>query len=361
MLSGEPMKHALLPEVRSILAVRPNAIGDFMFALPALNSLRAAYPAARIVLLGKPWHAEFLRGRAGPVDEVRVMPPYPGIGAPPDIAPDPVRATTLLDALRAERFDLAIQMYGGGRYSNAFVREVGARLTIGASTPGAAALDRCIAYRTIASRRVELLQIVALAGAPPCFDAPELQVTPADRALAATVLPCVAGERIVVIHPGASDPRRRWPAERFAAVADALADQGATIVVSAGVNEAVLAAQVAAHMRHAPARLSGRLSLNALCGMLERACMMVSNDTGPLHMALAVGTPAVGIFWLTNLIEAAPLQAHLLSPALSLQARCPVCDVENVYARCPHDVCFVGDVRTETVTELSLELFAQQR
>lgn len=355
------MKHAILPGVRSILAVRPNAIGDFMFALPALNSLRAAYPGARIVLLGKSWHADFLRERAGPVDEVRVMPPYPGIGAPPEVAPDPALASALLDALRAERFDLAIQMYGGGRYSNAFVREIGAGLTIGAMTPGAAPLDRSIAYRTIASRRLELLQIVALAGAPPCFDAPELRVTQADRALAADVLTPVAGDRIVVIHPGASDPRRRWPAERFAAVADALADRGATIVVSASEAEAGLAAQVSASMRHTPADVSGRLSLKALCGMLERACMMVSNDTGPLHMALAVGTPAVGIFWLTNLIEAAPLHAHLLSPALSLQARCPVCDAENVYARCAHDVCFVGDVTTETVRDLAMELFAQQR
>ena len=352
------MPYGIEPDVRSILAVRPNAIGDFMFALPALHGLRASYPDARIVLLGKAWHADFLGGRTGPVDEVRVMPPYPGMGAPPDAGFDPFAVRGLIDGLRAERFDLAIQMYGGGRYSNAFVAQLGARLTIGTATPDAARLDRAIPFRAIASRRLELMQVVALAGARPCMVTPELHVTAQDRSLAAAVLARQAGERIVVVHPGASDLRRRWPAERFAAVADALADRGATIVLSASDAEADLAASVAARMRHAPANLGGKLSLNALCGMLERACMIVANDTGPLHMALAIGTPAVGIFWLTNLIEAAPLRPYLLSPALSVQARCPLCGVENLRARCHHDVCFVADVGIDEVVGLSLELFA---
>jgi ADP-heptose:LPS heptosyltransferase len=340
-----------------ILVLRPNALGDYMFALPALHALRAGYPEAHITLLGKPWHAEFLRGRPGPVDDVIVLPPLPGVGATPDAPADPNALHSLTERLCALRPLIAAQMYGGGRYSNAFVASLGAELTIGATTPGAASLDRSIRYSERANRRLELLQIAALAGAQPRLLRTELDVTANDRALAALALSPEPDERVAVLHPGASDARRRWPAERFAAVGDALVQAGATVVISAGTDEAALAHQVTGAMRHKVGNLAGRLPLPALCGLLERARMIVSNDTGPLHMALSLGVPAVGVFWLTNMIESCPLAQHLLRPALSLRTRCPVCGVENLQTRCPHDVSFVDDVTSEEVTALALDLW----
>jgi ADP-heptose:LPS heptosyltransferase len=347
---------SLVPDVRHIVVLRPNAIGDYMFALPALHALRDSYPDARITLLGKPWHAGFLHGRPGPVNDVIVMPPLPGIGAPPD-GPMPESARQLVAALRNMRVDLAMQMYGGGTYSNAFVSSLGAAMCIGATTPGAPALDRTVAYSRLANRRIELLQIAALAGARPSMISPELEVTEADRALAGEALPDLAGARLVVVHPGASDPRRCWPAAGFAAVADALADAGAHIVISATEAEADTARSVVRHMRHRPIDLTGRLPLPALCGLLDRAALIVSNDTGPLHLALALGTPAVGVFWLTNLIESCPLAQHLLRPALSTRIHCPVCGEENLHTRCAHDASFVADVGHDEVIALALELF----
>ncbi|MBP1203339.1 ADP-heptose:LPS heptosyltransferase [Duganella sp. 1411] len=347
---------SLLPDVRHIVVLRPNAIGDYIFALPALHALRASYPAARITLLGKPWHAGFLHGRPGPVSDVIAMPPLPGIGAAPD-APMPESARQLVAALRNMRIDVALQMYGGGAYSNAFVASLGAAVSIGATTPGAPELDRTIVYSRLANRRVELLQIAALAGARPHLVSPELEVTAADRALAAQILPGLAGARMVVVHPGASDPRRRWPPAAFAAVADVLADAGAQIVISATDSEADTARAVVGHMRHRPVDLTGRLPLPALCGLLDRARLIVSNDTGPLHLALALNKPAVGIFWLTNMIESCPLAQHLLRPALSTRIHCPVCGEENLHTRCPHDASFVADVGQDEVIALALELF----
>lgn len=354
-------EHSVLPNVRSIVALRPNVIGDFMFSLPALHALRHTYPQAHIVLLGRQWHADFLRGRPSPVDEVVVMPPIPGVGAEPEAQVDPEPVRRIVDALRARHFDIAVQMYGGGRYSNGFIKQLGAALTIGAHTPGAAALDRSIPYGDFANRRLELLQVVAQVGAQPRVMPCELSVTPADRALAASVVPPELGERIVVLHPGASDPRRRWPPESFAAVADQLAAKGALIAISGTGDEACLAQAIANSMQHKDRvlDLSRQLSLSALCGLLERATMMLSNDTGPLHMALAVGTPCVGIFWLTNVMEACPLAQHMLRPAVSVRTHCPVCGMENRRQRCAHDVCFVDDVPADEVATIALDLFNQ--
>lgn len=351
------VQYDVLPDVRTIVALRPNVIGDYMFALPALHALRYSYPDARIILLGKQWHVDFLRDRPGPVSDVVVLPPYPGVGAEIDAPVDGAAALEVMHALRDEGVDLAVQMYGGGGFSNPFIMELGARLTVGAAAPGALPLDRCIPYGAFSNRRLELLQVVALAGAQPRILGQELDVTDEDRVLANAALPAQPQERIVVLHPGASDPRRRWPAARYARVADALAARGATIAISGTDAEADLAHSVARHMTYPSSNLAGRLSLRALCGLLERARMMLSNDTGPLHMALALGKPCVGIFWLTNLMEACPLAQHLLRPALSVRTQCPVCGQENRSSRCSHDVSFVDDVPTDTVATMAVELF----
>ncbi|MGN6703541.1 MAG: glycosyltransferase family 9 protein, partial [Burkholderiaceae bacterium] len=124
-------------------------------------------------------------------------------------------------------------------------------------------------------------------------------------------------------------------------------------------DEAEVVRAVLERMREPAIDLTGRLSLSGLCGLLERAALLVSNDTGPLHLGLAVGTRCVGIYWLTNLIESGPLRQDGHRPALSLQTRCPVCGMENLRTRCPHEESFVADVPTEEVMAHALDLFAQ--
>jgi ADP-heptose:LPS heptosyltransferase len=349
---------ARMDGVRKIAVLRPSAVGDFVFALPALHALRQAYPAADIAYIGKAWHAGFLAQRPMPVDRVLQIPPVPGVGAPPDAPCAPLPVQRFLAAMREEQFDIALQIFGGGRYSNAFIRQCGARLAVGACTPEALRLDRWIAYGDFSNRRLELLDIVALAGAPPVPVPCELAVTARDRGEAAAVLAPAPGERLVVLHPGASDARRRWPAVRFAAVADLLAARGALVAVNGTADEAPLVREVSAHMRHGAVDLSGRLSLGALCGLLERAALVLSNDSGPLHLALALRRPCVGVYWLTNLMEACPMHQHAHRPALSVRVHCPVCGQENRKTRCAHDVCFVDDVREDEVAALALELFS---
>lgn len=348
----------LLDGVKKIAVLRPNAVGDFVFALPALHALKHTYPDAELVLLGQAWHERFLCGRPGPVDRVLVLPPLPGIGAPADASPDPVAAQGFVQRMRDERFDIAAQMFGGGRHSNRFLMRFGARLSIGAKADDARALDRSVRYAEPNNRRLALLEVAALAGATPQLHLleRELAVTDADRSEARAVLPGEPGERLALLQPGSSDPRRRWPAERFAFVGDALARTGARVAVNGSAAEAPLVRAVVEAMRAPAANLAGRLSLRGLCGLLERAALVVSNDTGPLHLSLAIGTPAVGIFWLTNLIEGTPLRQGLLRAALSVRVHCPVCGAENLRTRCRHDASFVSDVAALEVTSMATSL-----
>lgn len=389
-----------LADVRKIAVLRPNAVGDFVFALPALHALKQAYPDAELVLLGLPWHATFLQGRPGPVDRVIVVPPLAGLGLAPDAA-DAAARQPFIASMREEGFDIACQMYGGGRYSNPLVACFGARLTVGARAAGAPPLDRWLPYVEPANRRLALLEIAALVGAAQVCLGPELAVTQADRQAAAAVLAraqraaarraelakqeslsgllaataatarhapapdlpaaaasaaAVSGPPLVLLQPGSSDPRRCWPAASFAAVGNALAGTGARIAVNGTAEEAPLVRRVIRAL-HAPAiDLSGKLDLGGLCGLIERAACVVSNDTGPLHLALALGTPGVGIFWLTNLVDGAPLRPSLLRAALSLRQECPVCGLPNLRQRCSHDVSFVADVPVEQVVHMAQEV-----
>jgi ADP-heptose:LPS heptosyltransferase len=355
-------------EIRKIAVLRPNAVGDFVFALPALHALKHRYPDADIVLLGKEWHAGFLHGRPGPVDRVAVMPSMPGVGAPVGATCDEGEIDRFVDAMRAERFDIALQMYGAGHYSNPFLLRLGARLTAGARADGAPLLPRWVPYCEPNNRRLALLEIAGLVGAwpqsplPSLPPLPELTVTDADRLEAAAAMPAEApsgGERLAVLQPGATDPRRCWPAERFAALGDRLAQAGMRVAVNGAAGEAALVDAVVGAMRHPAIGLAGVLGLGGLCGLLERAALVVSNDTGPLHLALALGRPSVGIFWLTNLIEGMPLRQSYLRAALSRQTRCPVCGQDNIATRCPHDESFVADVSLEQVLNLALSLIDQ--
>src|SRR5919206_212551 len=230
--------------VRRIAVLRCNALGDYLMATPALAALRARFPAARITLLGAPWHEYFLHGRPGPVDRVVVVPEVEGLAGQPRRVPPAAALPAFVATARAMRYDLAVQIHGGGTASNPLVRALGARWSIGLRADGAPGLDADVPYRYYQQEANRFLEVVRLVGADGPADYPLLAVTPAERAAAAALMP---GEGPwVALHPGATDPRRRWPAERFAQVADALVRDGARPVLVGTAAEADVVAAVAA-------------------------------------------------------------------------------------------------------------------
>lgn len=335
-------------DVSRIAVLRANAVGDLVAALPALEALRAAYPRAEIVLLGRRWHADFLRGRPGPVDRVVVLP-----ASVEALAAGGHEA--FFARLRTQRFDLALQLHGGGRHSNPLIRRLAARVSAGLKAADAEPLDRWVSYVAGQHEVARYLEAVALVGARSPTLEPRLQVLERDLDEARSVVP-ERGLPLVVLQPATADPRRCWPVEKHAAVADALMAAGARVAINATAAEAPVARAVACLMRRPPIDLSGQLSLGGLLGLLSYARLALGNDSGTLHLATALGVPTVGIFWCGNALAWAPLTRSVHRPLIAWRVHCPECGEENVNTRCAHQASFVTEVETAEVLAAALEL-----
>ena len=204
-------------------------------------------PQAEITLLAAAWHAAFLSGRPGPVDRVLVVPRVPGLAGQPAGAPPEEALSRFLADARPYRYDLAVQLHGGGAVSNPLTRALGARWSIGLRAEGTTPLDATVPYRYYQSEVFRLLEVVGLVGAEGRPEYPEPAVFPHERAAAVDLLP--DDGPWAALHAGAGDPRRRWPAERFATVADGLAAAGIRPVLVGSVADepASAAVRAAAH------------------------------------------------------------------------------------------------------------------
>jgi ADP-heptose:LPS heptosyltransferase len=347
--------NAVVDGVEKIAVLRANALGDLVLAMPALEALRRTYPGARLTLLGTGWHARFLAGRPGPVDEVIALPPISGlsIAASGHVAPQ-----SLFDELGGRRFDLAVQIHGGGRHSNPFLRRLGARVTVGLCSPDAERLDRWVPYVYYQHETLRFLEVAALVGGFTEMIEPRVTVTPADREELARAFGDPP-DGLVALHPGAGDPRRRWPAAKFAAVADRL---GRPVVITGIERERDVVEEVAASMRGPAMVAVDTLTAGGLAALYERCSLVISNDTGPRHLAAAVGTRTIGIYWCGNLINAGPLTRTLHRPLVSWTRSCPVCGASGVdlsAERCPHDASWVADVTVDAVVEQAEDLLAE--
>ncbi|GGH45514.1 LPS biosynthesis-related glycosyltransferase [Microbacterium album] len=349
-------------DVLKIAVLRGGGLGDLLFAMPAVDALAEAYPEAEIVLLGTPMHRELLQDRPGPVARVEVLPRARGVyGA--DGEDDPRATGVFMQRMRGEAFDLACQLHGGGRYSNPFLLALGARHTVGTATADAAPLERTLPYVYYQHEVLRRLETVALAGAPSTGPEPSVFVTAAERVRARDMVG-TGRAPLAVIHPGATDPRRRWPADRFVEIAARCASDGMRVALVGEGDDTPLADGVARRAARAAGRtvgdavfsLAGRLTLSDLAGVLAVADVFIGNDSGPRHLAHAVGTPTASVYWVGNLINAGPLTRRSHRVQLGWTTHCPVCGRDATQVgwtapRCEHDVSFVAEVPVDAVYE----------
>ncbi|SDT16396.1 ADP-heptose:LPS heptosyltransferase [Friedmanniella luteola] len=334
------------PGVRRIAVLRGSGIGDLVQSLPAAEALAAAYPRAELTLIGTPAHLALLGGRPSPFHALVELPVHPGLRAGPE---DPAATTAFRRWFREQHVDLAVQLHGGGRNSNPFLLGLGARHTVGSATEDAPALERTRPFLHLQHEVLRGLEVVALAGAVPTSLEPRLRLRAVERAQRDATR---TGPPTVVVHPGASDPRRHWPVERFATVVAALVADGVRVELVGDTAEVALAEQLRASVAD-PAGLltsrAGEQTLGELVGTLAAADVVLGNDSGPRHVAAAVGTRTAGVYWVGNVVTAAPLSRSRHRIQVGFTTRCPVCgrDLSEpgwTAERCEHDPSIVADV-----------------
>ena len=277
-----------------LLVRAPNWLGDAVLSLPAVRDLRRSFPTARIELLARAWVAP-LYGAVGEVDAVRES---RGVRADAEAVRGAFDAAVLLpnsfaSALAVWRADIPERWGYATDLRGALLTR---RPRVPARTRGQ---SQVYYYRA-------MLAGIGLDVTPPPDASLRCPEAWADQA---AVRLGGDGERWIGLNPGAFfGPAKRWGPERYAAAGDALARRtGARIAILGGADERRLGEAIAAGMR-APARvLCGETTLPELVGVLSRLRLLVTNDSGPMHVAAALGVPLVAVFGPTDWRETAPV------------------------------------------------------
>lgn len=324
-------------DVDRVVVFAPNWLGDAVMALPALQAVRVAHPAAHLAVAARPSVAALYAMVPG-VQDVIALESRAGL-------PGVTRARHDADRLERERFDLAVLL------PNSFLT---AWIAAQAQIPErwGFATDLRGRWLTRPLRRPPsglhqadyYLALTSAAGLPPVPRFARV-VPPADAVEAAAAL--VPTRPFVVLAPGAAyGTAKQWPPERYAALAAMLwRGRGLpSVVVGAGADRAAgleLRAALGAHAGGAGAAaalvdLIGRTDLAALAAVLSRAHAVVANDSGAMHLAGAVGAAVVAVFGPTNDRQTAPLGASATAPA-------PRLAIHQVWCRpCMRRECPIG-------------------
>ena len=280
------------------LIVRLGALGDIVHAVPVAVALRKAYPDAVIHWLVGAKHRELL-ALVPSIDRVIVL-------ADQGTQEGALSWPAVIRELRQARYDVAIDLQGLLK-SSILARLSGARRVIGFSAryarermaswfyterhdPGGAGMFAADETRHVVNINLGVLQRLGIERPLASFDLRAPRSPAVERAIAE------AGRPFVLLNPGAAWPNKRWPAERFGALAAALADRhGLFSMVLWGPQEQALAATVVASSG-GRAVLAPPTTIADVAALAGGAAVMVSGDTGPTHLASAMGTPLVGIY-----------------------------------------------------------------
>jgi ADP-heptose:LPS heptosyltransferase len=188
-------------------------------------------------------------------------------------------------------------------------------------------------------------------GIPPQGEQLEFPLVPDDQTEAGAICDEHGLSDYVCVHAGARYRTRRWPAERFAAVANELAAEGYGIVLTGSSEETELVARVSDAMVRPHLNLAGRTSLGGLAALLQRAQLLVTNDTGVSHVGVAVGVDSVVIV--------SGSDPHRWAP-LDRKRHTVMC--EPIECRpCGHDVCPIGHPCATRITVQAVLRAARQR
>lgn len=276
---------------KRILMVRLDRIGDVLLSTPAIRAVRKAYPEAYLAFMVRPYARDVLEGNPD-LDEVIVYDKAKGIRG----------SAAMIRLLRAKRFDLAIILHPTTRthivtYLSRIPERVGFDRKLGS------VLTKKIPHTKQHGLKHEIdytLDVVRSLGIEPASRVLSMPLNSRSEANIERLFlerGIDDSDTLVVINPGASCRSKRWLPRRFAAVADELSKvRGVKIILLAAPSDKEYADSVERVMENPCINLSGMTTVADLASILRRARLFISNDSGPVHISCAVGTPVIAIF-----------------------------------------------------------------
>lgn len=334
---------------RRVAIFRALQLGDMLCSVPALRALREAWPDAHITLIGLPWATRFVERFSSLIDELVV---FPGAKGFPEQEETDAGLPQFYAAMRARRFDLVLQMHGSGGRANEIVKQFGARSYAGFHQPQEAPEPGFIAWPDELPEPRRYLALVCALGIDARDDSLWFPLSLHDRCEyeALEARHGIEPERLILLHPGAQLPSRRWPPARFAEVADDLSARGWQIAITGTANEAAITASVLGAMTAPALHLTGTTTLGGLAALVARARLVVCNDTGISHVAAAMRTPSTVIASGSDTRRWAPLDRSR-HRVLADYPPCRPC----AYRDCPFGHPCALNVSVENVVEAALE------
>ncbi len=282
------------PDVKKILIIKLDHIGDVLLATPVITNLKLCYPQAHIAMLVGSWSKSIIESNPY-LDEIFCYdaPFFCRNGKPASFK----GAVKLLIRLRREQFDLLVELRG-----NLLT------LILAASKGGKCRLDRAtqrieskLFNLTLSEHEVEInLDALRYANTPVKSHRTLFCVPQECQIWAKTFLKEISileSKPIIAIHPTSPVLIKRWPLERFAELADILIKKFDAQILFLGLaSEGEIIAEIQSLMKVKSFNIAGRTNLQQLAGVLQSCQLYIGNDSGPMHLAATVGMPVIGLF-----------------------------------------------------------------
>lgn len=281
-------------DFKRILIVRTDRIGDVLLSTPVIKALRAAYPQAYIAMMVSPYAKEIVDGNPF-LDDVVI---YDKDGKHKSWK----RSFRFALNLKKKKFDLCLVLHPTNRV-HLITYFAGIRKRVGYDRKLGFLLSDKVVHKKQTGQFHELeynLELVNYLGIEPRDKTLYMPIKKESELFIEGLLKRKGvnkDDRLLAIHPAASCISKIWPAERFALVADKLAEKyGFKILLIAGPKDLKVAEEVANKIHRLAINLAGKTSVSQLASLLKRCALFISNDSGPVHVASAVNTPVISIF-----------------------------------------------------------------
>ncbi len=292
---GRLLNAGITMNYKRILIIRTDRIGDVVLSLPAVRAVRKAFPGAYVAAMVSPATKDIVKGNPD-INEIII---YDKKGKHRNF----FKTLVFSLWLKKKKFDIALILHTTARVN---------LITCLARIPKRAGYTRGKMDFLLTDRLYDVkrlgekheaeysLDLLRSVGIKAKMSQPVVYINEMDEANAERLLKengLREREKFIAVHPGASCISKRWPEENFALIADALSEElGVRIVLLSDEEESPTGEKVRSSMKKEPVFLCGKTSLGETAALLKKSMLFISNDSGPVHIACAVGTPTISIF-----------------------------------------------------------------